>query len=372
MSKFLQRSNSRNFWVCGLGDPEGFLYANDQTDTIDKIKANGGNAIYMQAIRGYGGDGASDEHPFTVGGAKDSGGSKTLDSTKMANWKTWFDEMDAAGIVTVLFIYDDSARVWNTGDSVGADEQAFLEDLVNEFKYLKNLIWVVAEEFSEAYTATRADNIAGVIRSNDKRHAIGVHQVPGYSFNSTFQSSANIDLFMIQGQNNATYAQVNTGCVSAFNEANGVWTCILSEATGWGTGITARRKSWAAGMAGMWVMNFLAMEYSISTLNTADMNDYKYQQYFMESIAYEDGSPDNSLITSGTAYCFVNEGTWLVFYAPTGGNITVDLSGFEGTLDYVWYNPSTGTYQGASTVSGGGSEVFSCPNSNDWVCKVTV
>ena len=41
----------------------------------------------------------------------------------------------AAGIVIYFFFYDDSARIWNTGDVVGSAEKKFLEGLVNRFEH---------------------------------------------------------------------------------------------------------------------------------------------------------------------------------------------------------------------------------------------
>ena len=123
------------FFMCGPGDPEGFLYRGklrpdgtrdgDQLKLIKKLKGTGANCIYLMAVRSHGGDGDKTENPFIDNDPKKGLNPKVLDQ-----WDGWFAEMDKAGIVIFFFFYDDSARIWKTGDAVGMGEQRFIHDLV--------------------------------------------------------------------------------------------------------------------------------------------------------------------------------------------------------------------------------------------------
>ncbi|RPJ24748.1 MAG: hypothetical protein EHM35_16105, partial [Planctomycetaceae bacterium] len=109
------------FFMCGPGDPEGFLYrgtlnpdgtrAGDQMQLIQKLKGTGANCLYLMAVRSHGGDGDSTHNPFI-----DHDPAKAVNPNVLDQWEGWFTEMDHNRIVIYFFIYDDSARLWNTGD----------------------------------------------------------------------------------------------------------------------------------------------------------------------------------------------------------------------------------------------------------------
>lgn len=153
-------------FVCGPGDPEDFLYRGtrnpdgtrngDQQDIINNMSAHKVNSIYFQAIRSHGGDGDSTHNPYI-----NSDPDKQLDEDILQQWDSWFSAMDSAGIIMYFFIYDDSARIWS-GDTVNPEEEYLITTLVNRYKNLKHLVWVIAEEYSEGHSATRISNIASL------------------------------------------------------------------------------------------------------------------------------------------------------------------------------------------------------------------
>ena len=73
-ASWLRYEGLGSYFMCGPGDPEDFLYRGgrnsdgtrrgDQLELIRRLAATGANAIYMQAIRSHGGDGAEDHNPF--------------------------------------------------------------------------------------------------------------------------------------------------------------------------------------------------------------------------------------------------------------------------------------------------------------------
>ena len=128
------------------------------------------------AVRSHGGDGGPTENPFV-----DSDPSKGLDPDILDQWEAWFTQMDAAGIVIFFIFYDDSADPWG-GSTMGSSERQFIEDIVNDFKHHRHLIWCVAEEYSEAIPQTRASQVAAEIKTHDSVHAVAVHQLSGIDF----------------------------------------------------------------------------------------------------------------------------------------------------------------------------------------------
>jgi hypothetical protein len=69
-------------------------------------------------------------------------------------------------------------------------------------------------------------------------------------------------------------------------------------------------------------------------------------------------------------YCLANPaalgGEYLV-YLPSGGSVTVNLTGTPGTMSVEWFRPSNGTTTSGGTVTGGANRSFSAPFSDDAV-----
>lgn len=180
------REGGEPVFLAGPGDPEGFLYRGteladrtrdgDQLDLLQRMIDFGGNALYLQAVRAYGGDGDGSHQPF-LDGDRDLG----LDPTILDQWATWFTLMDDNDIVVYFFFLDDGTRPWgNTGDDVPAQEEEFFRDMTNRFKSFRNIIWVVAEESELVWTAGRQANQAAVIAAADEHdHLVSLHHFQG-------------------------------------------------------------------------------------------------------------------------------------------------------------------------------------------------
>jgi hypothetical protein len=90
---------------------------------------------------------------------------------------------------------------------------------------------------------------------------------------------------------------------------------------------------------------------------------------FMVTVPFWKLEPANGRTTSG--FASVDAGTAILVYLMSGGVATVDLAGFSGTLDVVWYNPRTGERSEGAPVAGGGPDFFTAPDGNDWVLYVS-
>jgi len=94
--------------------------------------------------------------------------------------------------------------------------------------------------------------------------------------------------------------------------------------------------------------------------------------FFNDSgVGFSNMGPDGAL--SSTGICLAREGVEYAVYAPTGGNVTVDLSAAPGgsTFSVRWYNPRTGSFTSENDAQGGGVRNFSAPDGNDWVLHIS-
>ncbi len=341
--QWLKREGIGPFFMCGPGDPEDFLYRGklrpdgtregDQMALIGKLKGTGANCIYLMAVRSHGGDGDKTHNPFVN---NDPG--KGINPGVLEQWEVWFAEMDRNDIVIYFFFYDDSARVWDTGDRVGKEEKGFIRTIVNRFRHHKNLIWCVAEEYSEAFSPKRVRNIAAQIRAvDDYGHPIAVHKHSGLDF-SEFADDVNIDQFAIQ-YNVPDADALHEGMVRAWKQSGGRYNLNMSEAADYGTGEQARKKSWACAMGGAYVM-ILGMD--IASTDESDLRDCGRLVRFFESTNYYEMTPHDELKYGSTKYVLAQPGVSYIAYTPElRGEIGLkDMSG--GTYEFRWFDCASG------------------------------
>lgn len=359
--QWLARAGGKRFFMCGPGDPEGFLYLGnrrpdgtrdgDQMARIQKLAKTGANCIYMIAVRSHGGDGDATQNPFI-----DSDPTKQLDERILSQWETWFAEMDKRGIVTYLFIYDDSARIWNTGDLVGTEERSLIRGIVNRFKHHKNLIWCVAEEYKERYTPARVKAIAAEIRRADEfSHPIAVHKLQGLDF-SEFAEDPNIDQFAVQ-YNVATAAELHKGIVSAWKAAKGRYNLNMSEAKNMGTGPELRKKLWACAMGGAYAM---VLDTDIANTPESDLRDCGRLVKFFESTNLSGTAPHDEMAYGATEYVLAKPGQSYLIYISKPGKMGVKNLP-AGNYQLRWYNPATGVWTKTTLSARAGSLLLARP-----------
>ncbi|NIP27178.1 MAG: hypothetical protein GWN67_22515 [Phycisphaerae bacterium] len=361
--QWLKRNGRGPFFMCGPGDPEDFLYRGklnpdgtrngDQMALIEKLKGTGANCIYLMAVRSHGGDGDKTHNPFV-----NNNPVKGLNEKVLNQWEVWFTEMDKNGIVIYFFFYDDSARIWNTGDKVGAEEKDFIHTIVDRFEHHKNLIWCIAEEYQEALSVERVKNIAAQIRAaDDYGHVIAVHKLNGLDF-SEFADEPNIDQFAIQ-YNVPTADALHKGMVSAWKRAKGKYNLNMSEAADFGTGKEAHRKSWACAMGGAYVM---ILEMYIASTSDSDLQDCGRLVRFFESTNFNEMSPHDELRYGGTKYVLAQPGSSYIAYAPTlTGKIGLrDMT--AGDYEFHWFDCATGKVILQSQTIAAGDQTWSKPS----------
>jgi hypothetical protein len=359
------RQGGRHVFICGPGDPEDFLYAGsrnsdgtrngDQVARIEKLAKRGGNCIYIQLVRTHGGDAKRDnsQNPFV-----DSDPAKGLDEDILKQWDDWFTRLDQHGILIYLFFYDDSARIWNTGNEVGPEERAFFESIVKRYQHLKNLIWIIGEESEERYSTARVQALAAVIRQTDAYgHIVGNHHQSGTTFKA-WQPSGALNHFAMQLS--ATDDDAHAGAIEALRKAEARYQIIYSESTAMRTDVDGmRRHAWAVAMGGLMPM---LLHMDIAATPVEALEQCRHLQTFFETTDFWKLAPHDELKDRQTKYVLANPGQSYIAY----GNQVEDRLGLKAIPagDYAirWLDCRSGkTVDEKETVSAKGDASFTKP-----------
>jgi CubicO group peptidase (beta-lactamase class C family) len=357
------------FYWAGAGGPEGFLYlsSSEQDSIINALKSGGANAIYMHMVRSHGGDGGSSQNPF-----KNRDPQQGVDQTILNNWNTVLKKLEDNGITGLLFFYDDSSIPYSKS-TFGSVEKQFVRDVVNTFEGRKNIIWSIAEEYGEGVDDSKVRAMAAEIRAtDDNNHPISIHQGNGDN-TMNFPDDANIDQFA-QQSNGTSAKAVYDDVLEAFNHANGRFNVNMAE--NWNEGnndhaaaiksgnrTEVRRRNWATGMAGGYVMVIGAYENNIGAYPTSSMiADWGRQVDFFESTNFDEMVPKGDLKDGDTEYLLAKPGESYIAYASNlSGNIGIKNM-TTGTYSFKWFDPTNGTTKTETKSVGSGTQSWSKPS----------
>jgi hypothetical protein len=92
----------------------------------------------------------------------------------------------------------------------------------------------------------------------------------------------------------------------------------------------------------------------------------KYYYDFIMQTDFLNMNPAQALVNTPNLL-LANAGNEYVIYAPSGGAVTLNLTGTTGAFSVKWFNPRTGVYTSLTNTTSGGSRTFTSPDSNDWI-----
>lgn len=351
---WLEHEDGAPFFLAGPGDPEGFLYRGeinpdgtrngDQMDLIGKMKGTGANCIYLMSIRSHGGDGDQTENPFV-----DHDPDQGLSPAVLDQWEQWFTVMDRTRITTFFFFFDDGARLAKRRAPLSEQERQYIRDIVNRFKHHDYLIWSIAEEYQEAFTSEQIIDFAAEIRSADEYgHPIAVHKLSGTDF-AEFDRSELIDQFAIQlgsPENPADLAEpkkIHRQVLEAWRRAEGRYNLNLSELAGHyvpGDRAKTRQKSWAAAMAGAYVM---VIDMDIESSDGEALADCGRMVRFFESTDFYRMKPSDELARESTEYVLASSFGTYILYSSDAAGPGLGVAGLKpGQYDLRWFDCENG------------------------------
>ncbi len=355
---WLKHQGGGPFYMCGPGDPEGFLYRGkrnpngtregDQMTLINKLGGTGANCIYLMAVRSHGGDGDASENPF-----RDNDPAKGLNELVLEQWETWFTAMDARGIVIYFVFYDDGVAPF--GKDLPPDgrlelkEAAFITGLVDRFKHHRHLIWCVAEEYAEGLSRDHARRIAEqVAEKDDNDHPVAIHQNDGLTFD--FDGSGVPGQFAVQW-NRDTARDLHAGTVEAWQRVGGRVNVNMAEfadsrmgGPSSGTGDVLRDKVWSIAMGGGYSM-ILGMD--IASTPVSDLETCGRLVRFMQATRFSRTSPRDDLARANTTYVLADPGKTYIAYLRTGDTFGVQME--AGRYHVAWYDCTRGDWVDGGT-----------------------
>jgi len=357
----------------GCDDPENFLGSFSNYDTpekrmavIDYLADRYINSQYM-VTHNIGGD-DQDTWPWlgtTIDIAKSNAGrSARFDIVRMQEWTQLFEYMQAKGVVPYILLEDDNA--WT-----GYDHKRYYRELIGRFGYLPALLFNFNEEYNENYDLSTALAFMQQLEDIDPYdHPRGVHNV----------NTAN-DQYVDANQVDFTSIQTGAGEPLKHNQIAIDWInrCISRNRRVLMVGfdeprpLLNRMNWWSAYMGGGVFEVHVDKPYDRPiTAWEAAWTQIGGARKFMETLEFWKMAPDNSLVSSGTAFCLANPGEQYALYLPNGGTVKAELSA-RVTYDYSWWkatNGKNGSFQDAG-VCGGGQQTFTAPGNGDWALRIT-
>ncbi len=341
---WLMRQGGEHVFICGPGDPEGFLYRGkerpdgtrdgDQKEILRKLEEHGGNCLYFQAVRSHGGDGTADHNPFL--GHDPARG---INPAIMNQWESWFQEMDEHGILIYFFFYDDSSLVWKSGDEVTEQEEAFIRTLVRRFKHHRHLIWVLAEESEEAFSQKRAEALGRIIAEEDDHgHLIGNHHHSGTTFKSYSRNGPFTHYAM---QLNVPFHEVFHQTRDTITKSAGRYQVIYSENTDTPQTVEAwRHHAWTVAMSGTMPM-LLGMK--IVSTPVEALRQCRILSEFFEDTPFYRMHPAPSLSHTPNWLALSDSETSMIVWTRDFDLGSLQLKELpHGAYDLLWLDPITG------------------------------
>ncbi len=281
-----------------------------------------------------------------------SAGSNDKSRFDLGRWHSydhWTRLLRDAGLAAQLWFFADDSGF---GDLPDGDRQRLIRYGMARLSGYVNTLFTLCLEWQEGWSAAEVDSHAVVIQQhNPWSRPVSVHGTTG---DFSFAGATWADYMDIQSGNNASHATVHAMGITNRALADKP---LINEEFGLGDedGVH-RRRAWAAftaGGAGSGTGAYLA---HLST--------------FVRSVPFERMEPSDHLVVSGSAYCLAEPGFEYVAYLYDGGSVDLDLGAASGILQVTWFDPRSGTSSPAGIVTGGTTQSFVAPSSDDWVLHV--
>ena len=267
----------------------------------------------------------------------------------LARWRMydqWVAKLRDAGMVAHMWFFADDSNFGNLPD---ADRQRLIKYAMARHSAYVNTMFILALEWQEGWSTTEVNTHANFLHQhNPWARLVSVHGTPG---DFSFPTASWADYMDIQAGNSAGHGTVHQNTLR--NRAKAPKP-VIQEEHGLGQEDTVhRQRAWAAftgGAGGVGTGSYL-----------------QHLVTFTQQVPFQTMNPSDALATSANAYVLAQPGTAYVFYLYNGGTVKADLRGATGTLIAQWYDPRTGAFRSAPSVTGGAVRSFTAPASGDWV-----
>lgn len=381
---------------------------------VNYLAENAVNSAYMM-LNNIGGDGrevspwadpALYDIPKNPGAVIDAEDPRVdaFDVSKLAQWDIVFRHMEEKGVVRHFFFQETENDQMLNGGDLGVERAVYMREMIARFGYQNGVIWNLGEENTNSYDEL-ADHSAWVKALDPYGHAVALHTYPGqHGKYRDLAGTGVVDVISIQTGNDSQNFDFD-GILDDPDAAAHPYAAFYDEPGNAGTGLAAegdpgweqnhlnlRAVLWTGytegGGGAEWYFGYQTAGGDGGDLRMEDfaLRESAYDwaanaRVFFEGLPIEEMGDVEGLVSgvSGGDHVFAKEGEVYVVYLPEGGAPSLDLSGWQGTFDVLWFDPVTGAYLegGVTEVTGGGTVgLGAAPSSalragEDWVALVT-
>lgn len=378
-------------WMGGDTLPQG----KNLIGLVNYLASTGINAIYLVPMS-ENGDGC-DAHPWTTYG----GAHRAFDVSKLDQWEIVFEHMTQKGFL-IHFVTQETEndQLLNNG-ALGLERKLYYREMISRFAHHPAMQWNLGEENTN--TAAQEKEFTGYIKGLDAYdHAVLLHTYPN-------QRDRYDDLLGFNGFDGPTlqYGGIPESSdgglygetldwLEKSTDASNSWVVTATEASGGdapvpNTGVTSRQRiywMYANTMAGgggiEWYLknDGSGHAYDLAVEDQREFENHWAQlghlvHLFNETIPadgvdLQDLNPHNELTNTDGEWVLANPGKAYLVFLREGGSVTLNAAE-GGTFKVTWFNPRTGAYVDANSISGDGGQSLGGPPSEfdqDWVVWV--
>ena len=307
---------------------------------LDKIN------VYLANLTDYG---SVSTTPWL--GTADANDKARFDLQRWRLYEHWVRKMRDSGVAVQLWFFADGF-----GNHPDADRERLIRYGMARLSGFANTLFTLMTEWQEGWTTTEVDtHMVYLHQRNTWDRLASVHGLPG---DFSFPTASWADYLDLQAGVSSTVTHERVHDLGLANRQKAVKPMIQEELCMGDETDAERRMLWAAftsGAAGSGTGAYL-----------------KPFSQFVKIVAFERMTPADGLVVTGAAYVLAEEGASYVAYLYDGGTVAIDLTGASGTLEVDWFNPRTGAFQDAPSVSGGAARSFAAPGAGDWALRLTV
>lgn len=430
---FIRTDGSRKYWF-SFSDGSPFYGMGDTCYGMVTSISNSERTSYLNARSSQGFNFVrffASGYPFTKhsslpagdawawGGSSSSPDYDRLNPQYFRRLETILGELRSRGLFAEVEVFSYYAAPFNTPSVWSAARQnLWAKYVVSRLSaYSTIFLWTVTNEYENypdgKYRYDNPSDDTWVKSMGALFHASDPHKHPTTAHNFTFDadggiggrfgSSADVDVLTQQKWGNATFnGQFMDGDASGIEQAIGVDRKynkpVINTENGYerlsgypstdnGAAVgtdKCRRAAWrvfaaggatyAAGFQGTWrgtsETTWMGNPAPFIVDDNGLAGHLGHYLNFIRKTDFRNLSPAQNLVNSPNL-CLGNAGKEYVVYAPSGGNVVLNLSSASGSFNLEWLNPRSGAFQGQTTVAGGASRTLTAPDGNDWVLRLT-
>jgi hypothetical protein len=284
-------------------------------------------------------------------GTADANDKARFDLQRWRLYEQWVRKMRDAGVVTQLWFFADGF-----GNHSDADRKRLIQYGMARLSGYVNTVFTLMTEWQEGWTTTEVDtHMVYLNQHNPWDRLATVHGLPG---DFSFPTASWADYIDLQAGVTNTITHDFVHDLGLTNRQKAVKPMIQEEFCMGDETDAERQMLWAAFTSG--------------AAASGTGGYLKPFSQFVKTVPFERMAPADDLVVTGAAYVLAEEGASYVAYLYQGGTASINLTEASGTVEVDWFNPRTGVFQDAPSVSGGAARSFTAPGTGDWVLRLTV